>query len=383
VIVTVNPAANKPPVADAGPSQSINMPVNTATLDGSKSYDPDGTITAYSWSEVSGPSTVIITNANTVSATVSGLQAGQYIFQLTVTDNSGATATAQVKITETTTLNQAPVANAGINQTITLPTNSITLDGSNSFDPDGYIVDYSWNKASGPGAVTITNANTVTPTVFGLQAGQYTFQLTVTDNSGATGTDQVTITVNSSGTQPPQQLLPVANAGNDTTISLPADTTLLNGSASSGSISGYQWQQVSGPSTALINSSSASVSMASNLIAGQYVFQLTVVDNQGNTSTASVKVTVVNALRYNKEQVILYPNPAHDIVNLRFISDSVGKVRIDMYDMTGRLVLSSQMDKSQSLLDNSLNIAAFAPGIYAVQARIGDRVIITTKLVKQ
>ena len=382
VIITVNPAVNKPPVANAGPSQSINMPVNSATLDGSKSYDPDGTIASYSWSEVSGPSTATITNGNTASPAVSGLQAGQYVFQLTVTDNSGATATAQVKITETATLNQSPVANAGLNQTITQPTNSITLDGSNSFDPDGYIVAYNWNKASGPGAVTITNANTVTPTVYGLQAGQYVFQLTVTDNSGATGSDQVTITVNSSG-QPTQQLPPVANAGADTTISLPTDTTILNGTASTGNISSYQWQQMSGPNTALINSSASSVSMATNLIAGEYVFQLTVVDNQGNTSTASVKVTVVNALRYNKEQVILYPNPAHDIVNLRFISDSLGKVRVDIFDMTGRLVLSSEMDKSQSLMDNLLNISAFAPGIYAVQARIGDRVIITTKLVKQ
>jgi hypothetical protein len=111
---------------------------------------------------------------------------------------------------------------------------------------------------------------------------------------------------------------------------------------------------------------------------------LTVVDNLGNTSTSTVKVTVVNSLRYeDKDNVILYPNPAHDIVHLRFISDSLGKVHVDIFDMAGRHVTAAEMDKTQSLMDNTLNVAPLAPGIYAVQARIGDRVIITTKLIKE
>ena len=64
LIVLVNPAANIPPVANAGSSITITLPTNTATLNGSASSDADGTITTYSWAKVSGPATATITNAN-------------------------------------------------------------------------------------------------------------------------------------------------------------------------------------------------------------------------------------------------------------------------------------------------------------------------------
>ena len=60
---------------------------------------------------------------------LTGLVAGTYQFQLTVTDNSGATATdiVSVIVNAAVASNQAPIADAGANQVITLPTNSITL----------------------------------------------------------------------------------------------------------------------------------------------------------------------------------------------------------------------------------------------------------------
>ena len=70
---------------------------------------------------------------------------------LTVTDNSGATGIDIVTITVNGAANQAPIANAGSNISITLPTNSVTLNGSGA-DPDGTIVGYSWTKLSGPAA---------------------------------------------------------------------------------------------------------------------------------------------------------------------------------------------------------------------------------------
>lgn len=80
-------------------------------------------------------------------------------------------------------------ANAGSDQTITLPTNSATLNGTASTGATTYL----WTKISGPGATTILNNTTATPTVTGLQAGVYVFQLSI--NSGAS-TDQVQVTVN-------------------------------------------------------------------------------------------------------------------------------------------------------------------------------------------
>lgn len=79
---------NVPPVADAGIDQTIYLPVNSAVLDGSKSSDPDGTVTSYKWKQVSGPTTIAITNSTSAKASVSNLQLGDYQFNLTVTDDS-------------------------------------------------------------------------------------------------------------------------------------------------------------------------------------------------------------------------------------------------------------------------------------------------------
>lgn len=81
-------------------------------------------------------------------------------------------------------VNQPPVANAGQNQTITLPVNSATLSGSGT-DADGVVVFYLWEQISGPTTSAIANTTAATTTVNGLAEGTYQFQLTVIDNLGA------------------------------------------------------------------------------------------------------------------------------------------------------------------------------------------------------
>gem|GEM_PF-2555847 len=60
------PQNNKPPVANAGPDLTVEHK-KTVMLNGSPSIDPDGTITSYQWSQISGPQ-VTINNANTAIA---------------------------------------------------------------------------------------------------------------------------------------------------------------------------------------------------------------------------------------------------------------------------------------------------------------------------
>ena len=91
-------SSNQSPTANAGSAQTITLPTSSATLTGSGS-DPDGTISSYEWSTVSGPSSASFSNASGASTTVSGLTQGSYTFRLKVTDNGGATATSDVSIT--------------------------------------------------------------------------------------------------------------------------------------------------------------------------------------------------------------------------------------------------------------------------------------------
>jgi lysophospholipase L1-like esterase len=185
---------NQSPSANAGADKTITLPTNSVTLTGSGS-DPDGTIASYAWTKVSGGAATI-NSPSAASTTVSGLAQGSYIFRLTVTDNNGATASDDVTVTVNGAANQSPSANAGADQTITLPTSSVTLTGSGS-DPDGTIASYAWTKVSG-GAATINSPSSASTTISGLAQGSYIFRLTVTDNGGATASDDVTVTVNGS-----------------------------------------------------------------------------------------------------------------------------------------------------------------------------------------
>ena len=82
---TVN--TNKPPIADAGPDQTITLPTESILLNGSASNDPDGRIIAWQWTKISGPSSFNILNANSAQAGATNLAEGVYQFELTVTDS--------------------------------------------------------------------------------------------------------------------------------------------------------------------------------------------------------------------------------------------------------------------------------------------------------
>ena len=214
----------------------ITLPTNTTTLTGSGT-DADGTISSYAWVKISGPSSGTIATPNAATTAVNNLVQGVYQYQLTVTDNNGATGKDTVQVT----VNAAPVANAGTDKLITLPTNTTTLTGSGT-DADGTISSYAWAKISGPSSGTIATPNAATTAVNSLVQGVYQYQLTVTDNNGATGKDTVQVTVN---------VAPVANAGTDKLITLPTNTTTLTGSGTDadGTISSYAWVKISGPSS--------------------------------------------------------------------------------------------------------------------------------------
>ena len=189
---------NQPPIARAGNDTAIILPIDSVTLNGSASTDPDGTITSYKWTKVSGPVSSNIGNPDSSKTLVKSLVKGVYKFELTVTDNGGLSAkdTMQVTVNDQSQTNQPPLANAGTDQTIVLPTNNVTIDGSGSSDPDNNITSYAWTKISGPSSFNITNTNAVKTQVTNLERGVYQFELKVTDAGGLFSKDTVQITVN-------------------------------------------------------------------------------------------------------------------------------------------------------------------------------------------
>src|SRR4030095_13018803 len=186
---------SKPPIAVAGPDQVITLPTDSVSLDGSASNDPDGRISEWLWTKISGPASFNIVHANDSVTKVKNLVAGVYRFELKVTDDGGLIAKDTVQVTANNLANRPPVANAGADTSIALPANSVTLDGSGSSDPDNNITTYTWTKISGSSSFNITNANAVQTQVADLVEGVYQFELKVTDASGLFSRDTMWITV--------------------------------------------------------------------------------------------------------------------------------------------------------------------------------------------
>ncbi len=188
---------NKPPVARTGPDVIINLPLDSVLLDGSNSSDPDGSISNYLWSKISGPASSIIRTPGSPQTIIAVLTQGAYSFVLKVTDDKGLSDidTVQVLVNDPALPNRPPVADAGPDIQIVLPTNAAYLNGSNSSDPDNNIVSYLWTKISGPQAYTISNANAAQTHAANLEEGVYWFELRVSDAGGLSDVDTVVVNV--------------------------------------------------------------------------------------------------------------------------------------------------------------------------------------------
>jgi Domain of unknown function (DUF4832)/Secretion system C-terminal sorting domain/PKD domain len=378
VTVTVNTLPNEAPIANAGTNLVISLPTSSASLTGS-GIDTDGTIAGYQWQQISGPTASTLSATTTANITVSNLQVGVYIYRLTVRDNDNATGTDNVTVTvNTAPPNQAPVANAGANKAITLPTNTTSLSGSASTDADGTIATYRWQQVSGPSASTLSATNTANINVSNLLAGVYTYRLTVTDNDNATSVATVTVTVNVVANR-----APIADAGIDQTIVVTSNSTTLNAEQSTdpdGTITSYTWQQVSGPGPSVFSSTTGMTVDVSNLVVGEYMYRLTVRDNRNATATATVKVIVIDNFRNFTNPVVVYPNPATDVVNIRLLTPKPARVTINVYDMTGKAVLPKmEVNKPAGAYSVPVTVSKLTPGSYVIQvSTFGFKKVATT-----
>ncbi|MGK2861611.1 MAG: PKD domain-containing protein, partial [Chitinophagaceae bacterium] len=188
---------NKPPIALAGLDQVITLPTDSVSLDGSLSSDPDGTISSFLWTKISGPASFSVANASVSKTVVINLIVAVYQFELKVKDKEGLSAkdTMQVMVIDPAHPNRPPVADASIDQTVTLPVNTALLDGSGSFDLDNNIASYAWTKISGPASFSILNPGNEITQLTNLVLGIYQFELKVTDAGLLFSKDTMQITV--------------------------------------------------------------------------------------------------------------------------------------------------------------------------------------------
>ncbi|MEO7048782.1 MAG: hypothetical protein ABI091_26005, partial [Ferruginibacter sp.] len=254
------------PTVNAGTDQSIT--VNTASLSGSAT----GTIVSYLWSKQSGGSATIVT-PNSATTSLTGLVNGTYQFKLTATDNLGISASDIVQVIVNI---PAPVVNAGVDQSLTASSGTLTGTATDA----GTITSTIWTKISGAAGMSFGSPTSLTTTITGLINGVYQFALKATNNNGLFTIDTVKVTVNIAP--------PVVNAGTDQSIAV--STTTLTGTAT-GTIASYNWSKISGPSATITSPTSASTGI-SGLGTGVYLFKLTATNSDGISASDTMKVTV-------------------------------------------------------------------------------------------
>ena len=280
---------NNPPVADAGGDQTVDEGT-LVQLDGSGSYDIDEDDLLYTWT---APLEITLSNPNIVNPTFTApdVTADQvYTITLTVDDQqSRITDSDEVDIT-VLFVNQAPVADAGDDQTVPEGT-MVYLDGSESYDPDGQEITYLWTT---PPEITLDDATSPTPSFTApdvLVDTDYICTLEVNDNyARTTDTDNVVITVLFVN-QPPE-----ADAGDDQIVD---EGTLVNldGTGSSdpdGQDLTYLW--TAPPEIALDDPTSSTPTFTAPDVTADtdYTITLEVYDNFVRASdTDNVVITVI------------------------------------------------------------------------------------------
>jgi len=301
LIVTAAPARNLPPVANAGPDQTVPIG-QTVTLNGSGSSDPNSDPLTYSWSFVLRPagSRAVLTNPTGVRPTFVADVAGAFTVQLIVNDGQVSGTPDSVLVTAATG-NIRPVANAGTDQAVNVG-QTVTLDGSGSSDANGNPLTYSWSFVSRPAgtAATLSDPASATPTFVADTAGNYVVQLIVNDGQVDSQPDSVIVAAAAAN------LRPVANAGPDQTVSV-GQTVTLDGRASSDPDSNpltHSWSFVSRPAgsgVVLTNATAAQPTFVADL-AGEYVVQLIVNDGQVNSTPDNVLITASSTSNPPSEQ---------------------------------------------------------------------------------
>ncbi len=95
-----------------------------------------------------------------------------------------------------------PIANAGENINVVLPNTTSTLDGSQSYDPEGETLTFHWEQIYGPSTINFSNTTSDSPEISNLIEGVYKCKLTVSDGTYFSN-DVVLIIVSETGNSLP------------------------------------------------------------------------------------------------------------------------------------------------------------------------------------
>ncbi|MBX2807567.1 MAG: fibro-slime domain-containing protein [Cellvibrionaceae bacterium] len=276
---------NVKPIANAGPDQTVAVAA-TAVLDGSSSSDADGDTLSYQWQMRAQPdgSVAALSDPQSITPSLTVDQRGRYVVQLIVSDGVQDSDADTVVID---TQNTAPVADAGDDISSYLG-DTVSLDGSASYDADDDALSYQWSVLSAPSPqAVLINADSVTPQLQHIDThGDYVLQLIVNDGVDDSLPDTLLVST--------ENLAPIANAGNDHTAET-GQAIQLDGTQSydpDGDALSYDWRLIASPegSNTQLQSSHEAMATLSADVEGLYIAQLMVNDGLLDSAPDTVNI---------------------------------------------------------------------------------------------
>jgi hypothetical protein len=306
--VTRSDGTNQAPVVDAGNNQTITLP-NSASLNGNVTDDgfPQPANLSISWSKVSGDGNVTFSSPTSAQTTVTFSSAGTYVLKLTASDGElTGEDTVTITVNPAAAQNQPPIVDAGANQSITLPNNSVNLLGQVTDDglpnPPAQTT-VLWSKKDGNGTVTFSSPNSLATTATFSNSGTYTLTLTASD-SELQSSDDVVITVNP---EAQNNVAPTVSAGPDQTITLPSNATLSATATDDGLPNPpaqltVSWSKLEGNGAVTFSAQTSLITEAMFSQAGTYLLRISVTDGE-LISTDEISV-IVNAAAVNQAPIV-------------------------------------------------------------------------------
>ena len=289
--------SNSAPVANAGTNQSVAVG-SVVTLDGTASSDANRDTLTYKWSLSNLPagSGAALSSVISPNPKFTADMAGTYTAILIVNDGK-ADSLSSVVIVTASGANSAPVANAGVAQSVKL-NDTVTLDGTGSSDANNDFITYKWTLITKPTGSTavLSSATTSKPTFKADVSGTFVASLIVNDGKVDSAAAATTVSVSSANADP------IANAGNNQNVTVGTAVTLdgTNSSDANRDPLTYRWVLMSKPTgsaAVLTNPTSAKPMFVADLV-GTYVSTLIVNDGRVDSTTVATTVTatVVNAV---------------------------------------------------------------------------------------
>jgi hypothetical protein len=187
---------NSAPIVDAGVDQIADERTTVNLV--CSAYDPDGDMITSSWTSSNGD--IVIDNPASLNTSVKlpAVTKDQTITMTCSASDGRLAGSDSMNINVVNTLNLPIVANAGEDRIVNEGV-KVTLDGSESSDPEEQTLSYMWKQVSGEtGKLSSTSSvqpSFTSPIVANGEVKVLVFELRVYDDNGRDATDTVTITV--------------------------------------------------------------------------------------------------------------------------------------------------------------------------------------------